>query len=91
MFGTIRKFNLERGYGFISTDNADFYFHVKSFNRPGAIGIDRKPVVGERVYFEVGPASMPGQKTEAYRVTPVISAGLRALAKGAEAAAGGAE
>lgn len=80
MTGTIRQFNLKKGFGFVQTKTHDYFFHVSNFTRTGVTG--EKPCVGEQVSFEVGPASMQGKQIEAFKLRPVASAGLTALAKG---------
>jgi len=79
MVGTIKKFNLKEGWGFVQTETEDYFFHVTNFTRTGVSG--EKPQVGERVSFELGPAHTPGRKDEAIRVRP-FHQGLAALAKG---------
>ncbi len=79
MLGTIKHFNLAKGWGFVQTETQDYFFHVTNFTRTGAVG--EKPRVGERVTFEVAKASAPGKKNEAYSLRP-FHAGLATLAKG---------
>ena len=46
--GTIKKYNNERGFGFISTSNfGDVFFHIKDFQK------GEQPIPGREVYFEV--------------------------------------
>lgn len=46
--GTIKNYNIERGFGFISTSNfGDVFFHIKDFQK------GEQPIVGREVYFEV--------------------------------------
>ena len=79
MVGTIKKFNLKEGWGFVQTESDDYFFHVSNFTRTGATG--EKPKVGEQVTFELGRAHTPGKKDEAISLRP-FHQGLAALAKG---------
>lgn len=46
--GTIKNYNIERGFGFISTSNfGDVFFHIKDFQK------GEQPIPGREVYFEV--------------------------------------
>lgn len=49
--GTVRKWNDEKGFGFIrsGSDNQEFFFHIKSFKNHG-----KRPETGMRVRFEAG-------------------------------------
>ena len=59
MEGTIKSFNSEKGYGFISPPGErDVFFHVTSL----AADIDLETITGRRVEFEIvetekGPAA----------------------------------
>ena len=54
--GTVKWFNGEKGYGFISVDGggADVFVHYSEINGAGFRTLDE----GQRVEFEIGP----GQK-----------------------------
>lgn len=48
--GTLKKWNAERGFGFVVAEHGDqeLFMHVSAFPRDG-----RKPAVGERLTFEI--------------------------------------
>jgi cold shock CspA family protein len=50
--GTLKKWNVERGYGFITADDGDqeIFVHISAFGRIG-----RQPLVGEALSLEVEP------------------------------------
>jgi cold shock CspA family protein len=88
MIGNVRKFFMDKGYGFLVDDaGQSFFFHVTQFERPGAEGDERKPKLGEPVTFTVSEA-LEGRNT-AILVRPYepqaalsVASGLAALAKG---------
>ena len=63
--GTVKFFNAEKGYGFVSREEGDDVFvHVSAFEGTGYKSLDQ----GQRVEFDVGP----GKKgDEARNVRPV--------------------
>jgi uncharacterized membrane protein YsdA (DUF1294 family)/cold shock CspA family protein len=64
--GTLKKWNDERGFGFLETDGtgAEILVHVKSFvSRSG------RPQIGEAFFFEIIPG--PAGKPRASKVAPV--------------------
>lgn len=65
--GTVKFFNKEKGYGFISQDDgADVFVHYSSIQAKGF----RTLVEGQKVEFDVGP----GRKgDEAQNVRPLES------------------
>lgn len=50
--GTLRKWNDERGFGFITPTQGggEIFVHVSAFSRYGA-----RPAIGERLAYELGP------------------------------------
>lgn len=66
--GTVKWFNSEKGYGFISPENGgnDVFVHFRQINKNGAHRADLQE--GEKVTFEIGQ----GQKgPQAENVTKV--------------------
>lgn len=61
--GTIKKYNQERGFGFILSDdsNTDIFFHIKDFPNKNIL-----PQVGEKVTFHIG---QDGGKNKAIHIT----------------------
>jgi cold shock CspA family protein len=69
MIGNVRKFFLDKGYGFVvDAEGVNHFFHITNFERPGAEGDERKPKLGESVTFEVSEAA--GEKPQAVDVRP---------------------
>ena len=71
--GTLKKWNDERGFGFIETPNGDkeIFVHISAFPRNGI-----RPRIGEMVSFEV--SSGPDGKTRAVAIQrPGNSAAVR--------------
>lgn len=52
--GTLKKWNDERGFGFLETDEtgAEVFVHIKSFAPRGA-----RPQIGEAYFFDIAPGS----------------------------------
>ena len=63
MVGTIVHFNESRGYGFIATREAQYFFHLSQFK-----GL---PVKGAQVSFEPAPPRIPGKTPSATNVRPL--------------------
>ena len=63
MRGQIQYWNEQKGFGFIVTKTATFYFHAKNFSG--------QPVLGARVRFDVGPSRMPNKPPMAINVASV--------------------
>ncbi len=63
--GTVKFFNAQKGYGFISReDGADVFVHVSNLEGAGYRSLEE----GQQVEFEIGP----GRKgPEALNVTPM--------------------
>jgi cold shock CspA family protein len=90
VIGNVRKFFMDKGYGFLVDDaGQSYFFHCTNFLRADAEGDDRKPKLGEPVTFTVSEA-LAGRKT-AIKVRPFepqadvrasVASGLAALAKG---------
>jgi CspA family cold shock protein len=59
--GTVKWFNSEKGYGFISQDNggADVFVHYSEINAGGFRSLDE----GQRVEFEIGQGNKGPQAT----------------------------
>lgn len=70
--GTLKKWNDERGFGFLETDETgvEVFVHVKSFAPRGA-----RPQIGETFFFDI--ASGPAGKRRATNVEPVQAARAR--------------
>ena len=79
MNGVIRKWDLERGFGWLASPNGRNYFcHITNWLEPDA------PTVGRAVEFELGPG-VNGKPQQAVSARYVIDAGVNALASGAGA------
>lgn len=59
--GTVKSFNAEKGFGFITPDGgaADVFVHYSEINRSGFRVLNE----GERVEFEVGQSTKGPQAT----------------------------
>jgi CspA family cold shock protein len=59
--GTVKRFDGERGFGFIATDGggADVFVHYSEIDAGGFRSLDE----GQRVEFEVGPGQKGPQAT----------------------------
>jgi cold shock CspA family protein len=55
MHGTVRRFDVQKGYGFLSTPDGDLYFHVS------AIQFGAKVATGDPVTFDVVPDQKSGR------------------------------
>jgi len=71
-----------RGFGFIECSKINYkvFFHIRAFKRV------TEPVLGERVTFQLGPATILGKPDMGIEVTPikpVVAAGLVAVQAGA--------
>lgn len=68
--GTLKKWNAERGFGFVLAEHGDqeLFVHVSAFPRDG-----RRPAVGERLTFEMEQDK--GGRKRAVRVRRPASAG----------------
>ncbi len=65
--GTVKWFNPEKGYGFISqADGEDLFVHFSEIQMDGFKTLDE----GDRVEFEVGPGKKPGE-TQAINVRKI--------------------
>ena len=65
--GTVKWFNPEKGYGFISqNDGEDLFVHFSEIKMDGFKTLDE----GDRVEFEVGPGKKPGE-TQALNVRKI--------------------
>jgi CspA family cold shock protein len=64
--GTVKHWNLDRGFGFLVPDDGspDVFVHVRQIADTGHDFLE----VGARVEFEVGPDSRRSGKTEARNV-----------------------
>ena len=65
--GTVKWFNPEKGYGFISqNDGEDLFVHFSEIKMDGFKTLDE----GDRVEYEVGPGKKPGE-TQAINVRKI--------------------
>ena len=65
--GTVKWFNPDKGYGFISReDGDDLFVHFSEIQMDGFKTLDE----GDRVEFEVGPGKKPGE-TQALNVRKI--------------------
>ena len=65
--GTVKWFNPEKGYGFISqADGEDLFVHFSEIKMDGFKTLDE----GDRVEYEVGPGKKPGE-TQAINVRKI--------------------
>ena len=65
--GTVKWFNPEKGYGFISQkDGEDLFVHFSEIKMDGFKTLDE----GDRVEYEVGPGKKPGE-TQAINVRKI--------------------
>jgi len=72
MFGTVRNYDEDRGYGFIRISfKEQYFFHVQNWH-----GAD-VPVQGARVEFDLAPGHKPGQRPQAIKVIPAIEGGAQ--------------
>jgi cold shock CspA family protein len=74
--GTLKKWNDERGFGFLETDEtrAEIFVHVKSFvSRAG------RPQIGDTFFFDIVPG--PAGKRRATKVEPVKAVRARTNAQ----------
>ena len=67
MTGTIVWWNQSKGYGFIATDNEQYFFHATQFH-----GV---PVVGALVKFTLAPGR-PGKSAQAVNVGPIANSAV---------------
>ncbi len=74
--GTLKKWNDERGFGFLETDEtgAEIFVHVKSFASRGV-----RPQVGETFFFDIAPG--PADKRRATNVERVQAVRTRMVVK----------
>ncbi|HXF01772.1 MAG TPA: cold-shock protein [Arthrobacter sp.] len=65
--GTVKWFNAEKGYGFITVDeeNSDVFVHWSAIQMDGYRSLDE----GQRVEFEIGQGQK-GPQAEEVRVAP---------------------
>lgn len=56
--GTVKFFNQEKGYGFISHEGGDIFFHFSKLIGWG----ERRPEGGEEVTFEIGESRNGGKE-----------------------------
>ena len=63
--GTVKWFNAEKGYGFISREDgqADVFVHYSAINMPGYRSLEE----GQNVEFDVGPGRK-GEEAQNVRV-----------------------
>lgn len=65
--GTVKWFNPEKGYGFISqNDGEDLFVHFSEIKMDGFKTLDE----GDRVEYEVGPGKKPSE-TQAINVRKI--------------------
>ena len=65
--GTVKWFNPDKGYGFISReDGDDLFVHYSEIQMDGFKTLDE----GDRVEYEVGPGKKPGE-TQAINVRKI--------------------
>lgn len=62
MIGTIVHLNESRGFGFIATAKAQYFFHVSQFHG--------QPLKGLEVSFEPAPGRISGKGPQAFDVRP---------------------
>ena len=55
MNGTVKKFDNDRGFGFINTENGDLFFHIS------AVEFGLKIAAGDSVAFDVVPDAKSGR------------------------------
>jgi cold shock CspA family protein len=74
MIGTIKRWDVQRGFGFVAATNGrDYFLHIKNWNESGA------PAVGTQVEFEIGPGARE-RKEQAINARLVsCDAGVNAL------------
>ncbi|MCL2392139.1 MAG: cold-shock protein [Oscillospiraceae bacterium] len=67
--GTVKFFNAEKGYGFISNDDGggDVFVHFSAIQTDGYKTLDE----GQKVTFESEPDPKDNSKLRAVNVTPV--------------------
>ena len=67
--GTVKFFNAEKGYGFISNDDGggDVFVHFSAIQTEGYKTLDE----GQKVTFESEPDPKDSRKLRAVNVTPV--------------------
>ena len=83
MYGIIKFFNEVKGYGFIQTSEGDYFFHVSHLVEGGD-----KPVIENKVRFDVAPAIAIGKKPQAINVQVVHDKSVAAGFTGAESDGG---
>ncbi len=49
--GVVASFNKEKGYGFLATDQCDYFIHWSNINMPGYKFLEK----GQKVTFSIGP------------------------------------
>ncbi len=75
--GTVKWFNAEKGYGFITVDGggADVFVHWSAIQMDGYRSLDE----GQRVEFEVGQGQKPPGRGRASRILIRLSWALGGL------------
>jgi CspA family cold shock protein len=63
--GVVASFNKNRGFGFIATDQCDYFIHHSNINMSGYRFLDR----GQKVTFSLGPGR--NERVQALDVTVI--------------------